>query len=246
MEDAVQALMMAFAVLVFVIAFTITMYMFSQVTTTAETLTFYADSTAYYDNIKFDDESTSYSDADIKKGLSRVVSAETIIPTLYRYADEEFCVKIYANKDNLDELTQLFDLDTEVKIQNAASKRSSFLSIDDSSSQKQKEIEALNEIYYDEDKPYYMFGAPWGGLKEDIKQRIDFFINGDAGYINNAYVNYKDNKFYVALQNKDKFKETFVSYSWSGETLTTEDGDTLITGNAPKDKIVIIYQIINE
>lgn len=117
MEDAVQALMIAFGALTFVIGFSIAMYMFSQVTSTAELLTFYNDPTAYYDNIKLTEDS-SLNDEDIKNGKSRVVNADTIIPTLYRYADEEFCVKIY-DKDN--NLIQVFDLDLEGKVQLASS-----------------------------------------------------------------------------------------------------------------------------
>ena len=56
MEDAVHALMMAFAVIVFVIAFSIAIYMFTEITSLAETLTRYSDTTLYYDNIKYDDE----------------------------------------------------------------------------------------------------------------------------------------------------------------------------------------------
>ena len=115
MEDVVQALMMAFAVMVFVIAFSVAMYMFSQVTTTAETLALYTDSTLYYDNVRLD-EDASITDEDIRTGKTRIVNAETIIPTLYRYPDEEFCVKIY---NSANKLIQIFDLDLEGKVQSA-------------------------------------------------------------------------------------------------------------------------------
>lgn len=238
MEDAVQALMIAFGALTFVIGFSIAMYMFSQVTSTAELLTFYNDPTAYYDNIRLTDDNTA-SDEDIKTGKSRVVNADTIIPTLYRYADEEFCVKIYDEGNNL---IQVFDLDLEGKVQLASSDTKANENSDDA---KQKENYALKKIYYDSEKPYFMYGVPWLGSKENIKTRIDFFVNGEAGYIDGHYVNYKNNEFWQALNNKKTFKETFISYTWSGETLTTDDGDTLVTGNAPKDKIVIIYKILS-
>ena len=41
-----------------------------------------------------------------------------------------------------------------------------------------------------------------------------------------------------------QFKENFISYSYTGETMTTEDDDVLITGNNPKDKIVITYTLV--
>ena len=45
MDDVVQAISIAFACIVFVIALSVSMYMFSQVTTTAEALSLYADPT---------------------------------------------------------------------------------------------------------------------------------------------------------------------------------------------------------
>ena len=52
MDDVVQAISIAFACIVFVIALSVSMYMFSQVTTTAEALSLYADPTTYYDNVQ--------------------------------------------------------------------------------------------------------------------------------------------------------------------------------------------------
>ncbi len=241
MEDVVQALMMAFAVLIFVIGFSVAMYMFSQVTTTAETLVFYTDTTAYYDNVKIDESKTISNDEEIKNGKARIVNAETIIPTLYRYAEEEFCVKIYDDNNNL---IQIFDLDLEGKIPTAISDPRATST---ATTQELKANYAYKQIYNDPSKPYYFFGAPWGGSKENIKTRVDFFVNGDAGYIGGQYVNYKDdkyNKFHEAIENGTQFKEKFISYSWGGETMSTKDGDVLVTGSKPKDKIIIIYTMM--
>ena len=41
-----------------------------------------------------------------------------------------------------------------------------------------------------------------------------------------------------------QFKEKFVSYSYTGETMETEDGDILVTGANSKDKIVITYTFV--
>ena len=41
-----------------------------------------------------------------------------------------------------------------------------------------------------------------------------------------------------------QFREQFISYSYTGETMETEDGDTLVTGAESKDKIVIIYTML--
>lgn len=98
--------------------------------------------------------------------------------------------------------------------------------------------------YNDDDKPYYLFGAPWLGSTEGLKYRIDLFINGKAGYINNVFVDYRNNEFYNARINGKKFKERFINYSYSGDTISTEDGDTLVTGASKKDKTVIVYTIL--
>ena len=242
MEDAVQALMMAFSALVFVIAFTLAMFMFSQVTTTSESLALYADSTMFYDNIEIDEKSSLFSEEDIKKGKTRVVNAETIIPTLYRYADEAFCVKIYNQDGNL---IQIFDLDLEGKVQTAIgdTKATAY-----STTAEQKMHYAYKQTYNNKEKSgYYLQGVPWLGNKESIKTRIDYFVNGDAGYINNSFVDYRNNEFSNVLKSENikiQFKERFINYTWSGETITNDDGDILVTGDAPKDKIVIIYTMI--
>lgn len=238
MDDVVQALTMAFAVIVFVIALSVSMYMFSQVTTTSEALSIYADSTRYYDNVKFDKDS----DITKKNGTERIVSAETIIPTLYRYYKENFCVKIYDAEKNL---IQIFDVKLEGDVHNAVADTDANNN-DPTIIKKPSHIinNALTEVYDNKEKPYYLFEAPWLGSTEAVKTRIDFFVNGDFGYINNALVDYRKNNFYKARMQKIQFREQFISYSYTGETMETEDGETLVTGADSKDKIVIIYTMM--
>ena len=94
MDDAVQAITMAFAVLVFVIALSLAMLLIKQATNTSELLVQYSDLTAFYDNIQLDNNN----------GIAeteRVVGLDTVIPTLYRYYKENFCVKIYDGSELL-------------------------------------------------------------------------------------------------------------------------------------------------
>lgn len=230
MEDAVHAIMMAFAVFVFVIGLTLAIYMFSQITTTSEALLYYADETNFYDNIKIEGDNKT----------DRIVDAETIIPTLYRYYKENFCVKIC---DANGVLLQIFDLNLEGKVRTTASTEVR---------KRTPEEQALNTRYNDKNKIEYLFEAPWiGNTDRDTKTRIDFYINGQSGYINNSYLNYENNPFYkiriynqnywLSEEQKIHFTEKFINYSYSGETMTTDDGDTLVTGTKDKDKIVIIY-----
>ena len=218
MDDNIsKALNIVFAVFVFIMALSLGIYMFSQVTATAEVLTFYADSTAYYDNVKTD-ITFEGNDKDIKDGTARIVGVETIIPTLYRYYKEG---KVHNSIG-----------DTKAKNESSPSEIAN---------------NAYQKIYNNqENKNYYLFGAPWVGSTEAIKTRIDYFVNGKAGYINNIYVDYTDNYFYKARMQKIQFKENFISYSYTGQTIETEDGDTLVTGASSKDKIVIIYKMIEQ
>ena len=267
MENAERAMMMAFAVFVLIIALSLAIYLFSKVTVTSEQLAFYSDSTIYYDNVElmkkcenchtenpYNNENCDKCKAkfppdtgenqDVKNGTTRIVSAETIIPTLYRYYKENFCVKIYDADNNL---IQIFDVNLEGKVHGAAGDTHATQT---ATSPVHIENYAYNQAFNREKDDankkikYCLFGAPWLGSTEAVKTRVDFFVNGKAGYINNAYVNYTDNAFYVARKDEKQFKERFISYSYTGQTMTTEDGDELVTGEKSKDKIVIIYTLM--
>ena len=253
MENAEKAIMMAFAVFVLVIALSLAIYLFSKVTVTSEQLAFYSDSTIYYDNVEFDTNSSS-TDPDIKNGTVRIVSAETIVPTLYRYYKENFCVKIYGERENKSienskrPLIQIFDVNLEGKVHGAAGDTNATGS---ATTPVHVENYAYNKAFNQDDKKYCLFGAPWLGSTEAVKTRVDLFVNGKAGYINNSYVDYTNNDFYryrTELKpdgSKYQFKERFISYSYTGQTMITDDGEKLVTGEKSKDKIVIIYTLID-
>lgn len=267
-ENATHALNMAFAVIILVMALGISMRLFTRVSETADTLAYYSDSTKYYDNVelvkfcscgqsnpvsekKCKACGSAFGDIDddqsILRGTERYVSAETVMPTLYRYYKENFCVKIY---DAADELIQIFDVKLEGDVRTASgnTKATTTETVNYGNGPEGKKLKkdrALNIIYNTEGKKYYMFGAPWLGSTENVKTRVDYFVNGQCGYINNTLVDYRNNAFYNARKDKKMLKEQFISYSYSGETFTTEDGDELVMGASEKDKIVIIYKIIN-
>lgn len=239
MDDAVQAIMMTFAVLVFVIALSISMMLIKQARSTSEILVQYSDLTAFYDNIQLDESEVAETE--------RIVGLDTVIPTLYRYYKENFCVKIYDVGGT--DLMQIFDVNIETNLRRAISNTNAF---ELSAGIKDKDLirdNALKEIYNDSNTRYCLYGAPWLGSTETMKQRIDFFITGDAGYINNTYIDYSgDNTFAKKIESNPniKFKERFISYSYSGSTVTTDEGDTLINDSESKDKIVIIYTILSD
>ena len=81
MENATDALKMAFAVVVFVMALTIAVMMFSQLNQVSKLVVSSSDITKYYEyKIAKDEEQT------------RIVGLETIIPTLYKYYKENYTV----------------------------------------------------------------------------------------------------------------------------------------------------------
>ena len=80
MENAVEALKMAFAVMLLTLALSLSIAFFSKARSTAETVLQSADETAYYDYTRYDlPEDPSG---------NRIVGYETIIPTLYKYDKE--------------------------------------------------------------------------------------------------------------------------------------------------------------
>lgn len=101
MDNAIDALKIAFAVLVFVIAISISMRVFSQAKTVSDEVFYMTDKTNFYD----------YTSGD-KSPEGRIVSGESIIPTLYRYYKENFNVII---KDVNGNILWEFNLEKEIK-----------------------------------------------------------------------------------------------------------------------------------
>lgn len=112
MENASQALIMAFSIIIFVIALTISISMFSMARATSDFVIFKSDETNYYTYNAVDETS---------KRNARVVSMETIVPTLYRYYKENYRVEFYdGNEENPLEIFDgksiyYFDVDDEIE-----------------------------------------------------------------------------------------------------------------------------------
>ena len=225
MENVVESILMAFAVLVLVIALSMTTYLLSTAMSTTEELVYGSDKTQYLSTINDNVDNVI---------STRIVSIDTVINSLYRYYKENFMVKIYDTGGNLN---QIFDTTIEGKIYVAASK-----------TVPTAEDTALLNLY-NTGIPN-LFGAPWmGNTNNFAKQRVDLYISGQTGYVNNAILEYgsiaDDDKF-MNLSDIDSFEETFVEYQYSGQTISTEDGIESITGNEQaKNKIIIEYRAKN-
>lgn len=81
MENMTDALKIAFAMLIFVVAITLTFTMISKVKATADTVFYYADNTNFRAHSEY-------------SGENRVVSTTDVISTLYRYYNESIAIKI--------------------------------------------------------------------------------------------------------------------------------------------------------
>ncbi len=231
MENASHALYMAVAFLVFIGAFSYSLYMVNKLNTTAKTLVYRLDETNYYDSLDLTD---LISNSDETSNSYKIVSIDSIIPTLYKYYRESYTVRIL---DEDGELLQLFDTTVEGEVMTGTSLLAS------RRSDRQK---ALLSLYGDSDKACYMFGAPWlGSTNKDTKERIDMYISGDSGYINNTWVDYSTN--YLRQYEGRQFRETFSQYTYEGDTITSDDGEETLTGTKQTSaKIVITYQLLED
>lgn len=104
MEDAVDALKMAFSVFAFVLALAIVFAMFSQAREVSDIVLAKTDNTYFTDWV---------SPGETNGGTitGRVVGIETIIPTLYRYYKEKLVIDIITSNNDLN--NEKFDLDVE-------------------------------------------------------------------------------------------------------------------------------------
>ena len=95
MENAVDALKIAFAVMVFTMALSLAMVMFSQAKETSDIVLRTSDVSEYIEYIE-----NTRSRVTVDMGTSRVVGLETIIPTLYNYYRENYTVIFLDSTNN--------------------------------------------------------------------------------------------------------------------------------------------------
>lgn len=98
MENAVDALKIGFAVLVFVMALSLTMYMFTNARKTADVVLHSSDMSTYMEYIEAEAGTED-----------RIVGLETVIPTLYKYYKENYTVIF---RDSSGNFLSLYDTKT--------------------------------------------------------------------------------------------------------------------------------------
>ena len=83
MESAVDALKLGFAVIVFVIALSLSMFIFTKAIKTADIVLHASDKSEYIEYQEVNENGSTE---------NRVVGLETVIPTLYKYYKENYTV----------------------------------------------------------------------------------------------------------------------------------------------------------
>ena len=228
MENTTDGLLIAMGVLVFVIAVSSTMFLFSQLTQTAEIVYEEALKPGYLSEIEIDRK------ADVS-GSKRTVNKKDIILALHRYPIQTVAVTILDRNGNE---YQVFDKYIESQVRNLSSRRQSDLT------QIDRNFLARYNSPTGNNSKLYLFTAPWIGSTQSHRERVNLFVNSEKGYINGQVVDYT-NKGLDDIKST-QFIETVLNYKISGEGKYDEvTGIDVITSESGTYKTEIIYQAIN-
>lgn len=264
MENAVDALKMAFAVFIFSFALVLAVITVGQARATSDAVLVMTDKTNDYEYISNSDNNS--------QNYERIVGFETILPVIYRYAKEQYAVTIVKNDGTP---IVRYDLYIEDIMQNwntilrkhetAPSEKAKYKDVQDRIKKVDDSIkkytgkenalwENINDtisskhIYYGKSvNSSVNVVSPWiGNPNFDTIERIRADLETNGTYEKNGITYYGKN----LSQYKDKsFKEVFLEVQTRGETIVITDDennteyslDTII-GNK---KLEIIYIMQN-
>lgn len=218
MEDAAEALKMAFSVFAFIIALGLAFTTFNQSKRVSDIVISASDRT-YIE---------AYTEADIEKNKDgRIVGAETVIPNLYRYYKEKYSIEIAHGNENNRIIENVFDLDTEQQYRDGKVGK--------------------YEKYKDSTTTYdtlYPSGIHWIGSRTntDAKLRVDYFISNKEKKINGEIIELNDNKFDFNDTYYQKFEETKTGTRYSIKKPNEPDYDgTYVTEESGTTKINMTF-----
>lgn len=246
MENAVDALKMAFAVFAFVIALTIAITMLGQLNDVSKVVLASSDSTTYYDYEIIEDE-----------GQSRIVGLETVIPTLYKYYKENYTV-LFLDKDGSP--LPLYNSQTDRNLWGSgANPQVGIIGkyyTDDKNSYNKNDSNKVCSFDVEEETLRH---EPWTGKPLDFKINLDKFLQGgyfaypSGGTDKYGYKGYNygktstiygksatNNDGFISKYGGTQFKEMLGEYTYNVDT-TAEDYNAGLQKN--RKKRVIIYQI---
>lgn len=252
MENAADALKIAFAIFVFAMAIMLSVSVVGQAKQTSEIVFKLNDKTTDYEYITADDYNAEE---------QRIVGFETILPTIYRYAKEQYAVTIFDKDGNpivrYDLYTEGFmgnwnDILKKAERGNEEAKeanrtieevrtRLKYVEniVNKETGKKLELTDNLSNLY--KGKSDYNTGinivSPWmGDPNNDIIDRIICDMTKDGKYTKNGITYYGKN---LNNYKNTKFKEFFVELYTSGETVT--EGEYSIETIKGNKKLEIIY-----
>lgn len=232
MENATHALMMAFAVMVLIIALTVSIVSFNSAKNTADIILYTKDETNYYE----------YQGATGKGAENRVVGLETVIPTLYKYYKENYTVVF--KKGTYNNETGEFGSDVDYfNIYTTKTNKNNWQKSYSNLMFNKYEIKnTSNGIFSFDLEEETLRHEPWTGSNDEIKKNLDCFLNGET------YINPNDKSEYIKYTGfiksyKDcKFVETIAEYKYSSSQSVDS---SIINLTKEKTKRMVIFTIIN-
>ena len=222
MENATDALKIAFAAFVFIMALTIAITMFSQLNQVSKIVVSSSDNTKYYEyKATTDDEKT------------RIVGLESIIPTLYKYYKENYTVLFLEANGEPMNLYRTKMEDTSLW------------------SDYNQELKVVGKYYKNNNNnnPICSFDVeeetarhePWTGSLDDYNENLDAFLSGGTfTYKDDKTKKYEYKRGFVENYYNKKFKETLGEYTYNLSTEVKDNENSLLKN---RKKRVIVYQL---
>ena len=244
MENAVDALKIAFAVFVLVLALAVSITSFNMAKATSDIILYTKDETNYYD----------YQEATSKVQEKRIVGLETIIPTLFRYYKENFTVVFKQGNYNYDtgEITGVSYLYVYKSISKPELWSSSYSSV----MEEKYNIAQSKDIFSFDLDEEILRHEPWTGSVDNIKSNLDCFLNGATfkspvtgeeikTYAKDEHLKTKLNATinlagFIGKYKDEKFVESIGKYTYR----TSDEENSLSSLTNDKEKRVIIYTLI--
>ena len=232
MENATHALLMAFAVMVFVIALTVSMVSFNSVKRVSDVILYTKDETNYYE----------YQGATGKAAENRIVGLETIIPTLYKYYKENYTVVFKEGTYNFE--TGEISSWKYLPVYKTSANRN-WQTPYNTLMNKKYGVESSEEIFSFDLDEETLRHEPWTGSYDRIKNNLDCLLNGKI-YINpnnnTNYINYSKAPLqtggFIEKYKNAKFVETIAEYTYS----SSQNEDTTVSSlTKEKKKRMIIF-----
>lgn len=217
MEDAAEALKMAFSVFAFIIALGLAFTTFNQSKRVADIVISASDRT-YVE---------AYTEAQLteEEKNGRIVGAETVIPNLYRYYKEKYSIEIANSSGTIE---NVFDLKTEQDY------RDGF--VGESADPDYPERKTYKGVSY---KQLYPSGIYWIGsaTNTDAKLRVDGYVSSKTVEIlgenieHNNYFNFNNTYYQKFSETKTGTRYSSVDpddENYDGTYFTEESGTTKI------------------